>query len=377
MTASADAQVTHKRIYRTLAGGASWLFDQQITNATTTATTSIADGSLGAAIELDNDLPPNAPWAFAFQEHMFLLRDPTNPHYLRYSKRFRPESFPTANFLEIGNPADPLQSGVALSGFAGVLSRLTKYRIFGNSTSGFVALEALSSRGTPAPQAITVTSRGAVFVARDGLFLTNFLEPDQELTTTIQSLFYGETINEMPPINWTQTAAMSVAEFKRRLYFGYSTGAERMLAVYSQDTGRWYFYQQHPVQTLFVDEVADQLLMGGEDGLTWVLENTAADDGSAIALTADFPERAVGNPWVKKLFGYLRLDTEGGTVNADLYIDGVFVRTYTSTGTRRRLLQRVPQVMGQTWQVRNVRYTGTEEVKIHGAEILALPLEEA
>ncbi len=58
-------------------------------------------------------------------------------------------------------------------GLLGVFSRRTKYRILGNITSGFVAQEALSSRGTPSPNSAIITEQGIGFVARDGIFMTN------------------------------------------------------------------------------------------------------------------------------------------------------------------------------------------------------------
>src|SRR5205823_4711231 len=132
-------------------------------------------------------------------------------------------------------------------GLLGAFTRLTKYRVFGNSVSGFTYLEALNSRGVVSPQAVLGSTRGALFVARDGVFLTNFVEGDVELTRDIQALFYGQVTNSLYPINWSVPEALSLAEYKRRLYFSYQdTAGTRMLAVYSLDTQRWYHYQ-HPV----------------------------------------------------------------------------------------------------------------------------------
>jgi hypothetical protein len=59
MTASADTQVTSKKIYRTTAGGAYFFYVATITNATTTYADTTADASLGTSeAPLYNDVPP-------------------------------------------------------------------------------------------------------------------------------------------------------------------------------------------------------------------------------------------------------------------------------------------------------------------------------
>jgi hypothetical protein len=83
------------------------------------------DSALGAEIELDNDVPVGNNIAAVFQEHMFLAGDPDNPHYLYWSKRFRPESWPLENFIEIGTAADPIRSIQPQTGVLGVFTSNT------------------------------------------------------------------------------------------------------------------------------------------------------------------------------------------------------------------------------------------------------------
>ena len=119
VTASSDAQVTHIRCYRTVQGGSTLLYDQEVSNATQTVTTSQADTALGTAVERDNDPPPTCSYAAAHQGHVFLCRYATQPHYLWYSKRYRPEAWPTSQYLPIGDPHDPLQGAVTLGATSG------------------------------------------------------------------------------------------------------------------------------------------------------------------------------------------------------------------------------------------------------------------
>ena len=378
LTASTDPQVTHKRLYRTVNGGSTRLFDQQITNATTTATLSVADTGLGSAVATDNDRPSLASVAVLHQEHVFLL-DPANPDYLWWSKRFRPESVPTTNFLRIGSSADPLHGLVSLVGLLGVFTLKTKYRVLGNDTSGFVHQEALSSRGTPAPQAALVTEKGCLFVARDGLFRTNFVQEDEELSGLIAPLFEGLTVNDYLPINWDAASTMALAYWKQRLYFAYPSGdatSPDMLAVYSFHTSQWYFYQM-TADALYSDEASDQLWAGLGTDIT-ALESGAGDLGQAITMTLEPASRSFQAPFVRKRFDYLRVDATipSGSLLCEIYLDERLVQYVLLTGTRTRRLLRLHGLQGFTWRVR-LTYTGTADVQIHGVEMQAVALRAA
>lgn len=376
VVASTDAQVSYINIYRTAAGGSSLLFDQQVANTTATITSSQADSALGTAIETDNDVPNAMSWITEFQGHVFGCRDASNPHYLWWSKRFQPEAFPASNFIELGNPSDPLQCAISLTGFLGVLSRLTKYRVFGNVTSGFTFLEALSSRGTPAPDAVIKTERGCVFPARDGIWLTNFINPDVELSQAIEGLFNGETINDYAPIDWDKTSEMSMAYWKNRLYFGYmDTDGARNMAVYSSDTQRWYFFD-HPVKALYVEEDVDQLVAGHPgQGLVYILEDSASTESRTA--TIETAERAGGDDSIRKRFDYARIDASG-TWTVQLYVDGTLRHTFTVSGDRSRQLVRLPAgLLGHTYRFR-ATHTGTDRSgAFHGAEAIMMPLMAA
>ena len=224
LTASADTQVTHIRVYRTVAGGAIPLYDQEVTNGTVSVVSSQADSALGTEIELDNDAPPNMAFICEYNGHIFGCQEIGNEHILRYSKRFRPEAWPQDNYFELGNPDDPLQACAVVGGVLGVFSRYTKYRVTGNDVSGFVPIEAISRRGTPAWASVIPTERGIGFIARDGVFLTNLISPDEELTGKISPLFDGQTIHGNPPVDWSQIHFACQATNKGKLFTAIPVG---------------------------------------------------------------------------------------------------------------------------------------------------------
>ena len=379
---STDPQVTNIRLYRTVASGTTHFFRQQRDNTLGSLVDDDADTTLGAAVETDNEVPNTMSWVTEFQGHMFLCRDASNPHYLWWSKRFR-EEVGASNFLEIGHPSDPLQGALPLAGFLGVFARNTKYRVVGNQTSGFVAIEALSSRGTPAVQAALVTARGVIFPARDGLFVTNFLEPDRELTQAIEPLFYEQTVNDYAPIDWNRANEMALAEYKDRFYFSYpTTDGNNQLAVFSTDTQQWYFFNyDERYHALYVEEDVDDFIGGGPSGTVAILEDAAAtsDAGNDIVMTLEPATRAGQDRFVTKLFQYIRadVDAKNGTINLDVYVNDVLVRTYTITGSRtRRLLRLPPNLLGETWRM-TLRYTGQEQAAYHGIQMVYIPLRAA
>ena len=342
----------------------------------------IADTALGALIETDNGVPPEASWVVNHQEHAFLCRDADNPHYLWFSKRFKPEQVPADNFLEIGNADDPLQCAVPIAGILGVFSRKTKYRILGNVTTGFVAQEAASPRGTPAALATIATEFGIIFVARDGIFSTYLSSPDTGFATQILPLFFGETVNGMAPLNWDQANSFSAGVYKGRYYFSYvDTGSStpNKIAVYSRDTQRWYHYD-HPMRSLFTEEDTDLFLGGGLDGFVYVLENGTTDGGSNIALDVETKDFQGESKDLRKLFLYLKLDlnTLGATVTVKLYVDDTLEHTATvSTSGRASRLIPLPQgVMGYHWRL-NVTYTGSTRIRVYPCGALYLPMAAA
>ena len=339
----------------------------------------IIDTSLGALIEIDNGLPPTASWVVNYQEHAFLCRDAANPHYLWFSKRFKPEQVPADNFLEIGNADDPLQCAVPIAGQLGVFSRKTKYRVFGNVTTGFAQLEAFSPRGTPAPMATIATENGILFVARDGIFSTILSSQDVGFADLILPLFFGETRNDMLPLNWDQATKFSATVYKGRYYFSYvETGQTNpnRLAVYSRDTKKWYHYD-HPLASLYVEEDTDLCLGGGLDGFVYILENGTTDNGANIALDVETKDFQGDSKDIRKLFLHLKtdMDTQGASVTVKFYIDDTLKRTTTVSTTARaeRLLPLPEAVMGHHWRA-TFQYTGSTRIRIYSCAAFYLPL---
>ena len=105
---SSDDQVVARRIYRTIGGGARFLFLRQIDdNTTTTFEDTIADTSLGLttpplAGSLTNDAtpPPKGGIVKVWKKTVFVAGDPENPSLLYFSSDDEAEKFPLLNTFE-------------------------------------------------------------------------------------------------------------------------------------------------------------------------------------------------------------------------------------------------------------------------------------
>lgn len=354
--------------------------------------TTITDGELGAEVETDHDLPPRAGLTTTFQEHAFLAGDDDNPHYLWWSKRFYPESWPTDNFVEIGDANDPITALVPMAGQLGVFTRDTKYRVTGNATSGFVHFEAISRRGTRAYKSALPTEHGIIFVANDGVYTTNLIGADEKISQEIEQLFIPD--NEYKPTSTSTTAArpensinqayahlISAVYYKSKYRFTYVAGSTATAinreAVYDFDVKKWAITDLTQA-SYFNEQDTDYLAAGGQDGKLYRLENTTADAGNDISFewrSKTFEGRSYAT---RSLFCYFRVDAEvptGESITAKFYVDDTLIQSATITGSRTNILNSLPEnTQGFKWQVRLTGSSDAGGIQVYGVSAFHIPL---
>lgn len=379
VTRATDPQVTHIRIYRSIAGGSTPLFEVQVPNTTQTVTLSLPDTGLGAAVAYDNNSPPTCAWVCEHQGHLFLCDDPEHPDYLWWSKRWQPESWPQTNFVRLATPADPIQGAFPLAGQLGVFTRLTKFRLLGNAQSGFVPQEALSSRGTPAPFAAGVSEYGCHFLAYDGWFLTDFLSADTLLSADLAPLFERPpvapaTVNGYARLNWETMASARSAYEKGRLYVAMPTGTAAspdLVGVFARDTQAWSFYAMSATAFL-AEEDPDQLTLGTTGGQVRILGGT----DETVPLELESARRPGGSEALRKQFYFVitDIDTQGEPVTLEFYVDERLRATVPIIGVRAKRRRRLPdRLQGYTWHVR-LTSSGVKPVALYGVMVLYQPL---
>lgn len=407
--ASTDADVTNIRIYRTVASGTTFLFDQEVSNAAATITSSQIDGGLGAAVDEDNDLPDAATIVHALRDRLW-TNDSARGSRIRYTKRFFPEAQPANNFVDL-TPESITVTGISsINGVLIVFTKTSKYRIveqvsgieaigedipfIGAATNDFVVFELPSSRGCLAPNAIVSVAPGIIYPTKDGLFLTTGTnEPEQLLSQAIQNLFIGVKKGGIPPIDFDNESNM-VAEFHRgRYYLSFTStespdGENDFTAVFNTATNEWKFWSKGFTSFLFND-VGDELIGGTKGGspggtpggsLLQLEERDTTSDfaaGDDITVKISTADRDNGDSMTRKLYQYFRVNAEinsSDTLTATFFTDDTPRRTVTVIGIQVRTLFRLPAgSRGFTWRV-EVDFEGTSQMKFHGAEAQWKPL---
>lgn len=392
---SSDSQVTHIRIYRTVAGGSVYLFDQEVLNADQTVNSSQADSALGSAVSTDNDQPRGGTIVHALRDRLW-TNDKDFPSRMRYTARFLPESQPADNFIEIGSETHTITAITSINGALLVFTESTKFsvieqladvnaiggglRLVGSAVAGFLSIELPSSRGCVAPNAVVSTGIGVIYPTKEGVFITDGTStPEQLVSAPIQSIFLGTSNSGIAPIDFTKESNM-VAEFHRgRYYLSYTstvstTGENDITAILDAGTGQWYFWN-HGFSAMTFDDHANIFYAGRETGNIDEIEkaNQLSDFSTetAIAAEIDTPERDGGDLMSRKLFLYLRVDAEvatGDTLTVAFYTDDTLRHTFTITGNSTKKLLRLPSgSMGFTWRT-ELTYSGTGRLKFHGVE---------
>ena len=374
ITPPRDLQVTHIRIYRTLANGTDYFFDQDIDPSLTTATSNQADSALGAKMETDNAVAPSISLCALHNEYVFLDGDTSNPGYLWFSKRFRPQNVPATYFLEM-NSNDPGRAIVEWNGMLVRFTRDTKYRILGSDPTTFFPVESPSRRGILQGKAWAVSEFGVWYVANDGVFLTDGIL-DRKMSEDIDPIFEGRTVDSNPPINKSGNHVCEFYRGKLRLAYASGTATEPdYLATYDVLMKGWKIEPMN-IRALNFEQDTDLLTRGGSDGYVNSMEVESTDDaGSNISvdvLTGD----VVGDGGIGTLKRFAQvncdLNSGGETVTMALVLDGTSAETKSLSASSRSLLRKkltAGGMLGQRAAV-GLTYAGQQDVRISGISVL-------
>ncbi len=106
--------VSSRNIYRTVAGGSSYLRVATISDNTTTSyNDNITDASLGAAAPSDKGEPPNYS-TIIYHKNRIFCNDANNPQYVWYSDLNEPFTFGAASFEILGDGSTDFVKGFAV-----------------------------------------------------------------------------------------------------------------------------------------------------------------------------------------------------------------------------------------------------------------------
>lgn len=131
--------VSSRRIYRTAAGGATYKRVTEIAdNTTTTYDDGVTDASLGVNAPSDQGLPPNFKSIVQHKDRLFAITGSDN--FVYYSDLGEPYTWPTTNFLTVGDDASDLPKSLGVHNDQVV--------VFGENTHEFIYLTDSSDEST-------------------------------------------------------------------------------------------------------------------------------------------------------------------------------------------------------------------------------------
>jgi len=267
---------TSKRhIYRTAAGGASYLFLATIDdNTTTTYTDNIADISLGTQVEEDNTVPiTNIKQVFASSSRVYLV-DSSDGIKL-WASKIDPttsapnwEAYPSSLQLDLPflGGRDDMQAGMFYDGDIYVFGRLSFHRISGDVATGVTIHRMPFEMGLFSPFAWQITPRGIVFLNNTRqLYLFNNTEGMTNLGAELQAEL--DTIDVDAGLDGPDMSYDPQAD-AIYLHYGITSGGNTKgilfdLASNGGSTGDWDFdisYYSESQNTLYGTENGDSTL---------------------------------------------------------------------------------------------------------------------
>lgn len=375
--ASSDTQVTHVRLYRTIAGGSTYFHDQDIAIGATTVDTSTADASLGTEVETDHDRPPLGQYVSgpAFDGTCFIVKN----NLLHYCKPQQPEYWPSDYFIEVSTPQAPGKCPVIFhNGQPYFFTKHSIYLIQGTGHGNLLPIPMSAKTGAQGVfGAVAVPGRGIYHTGPDGIYL--FSGMDVKITeATLDPIFRAanhnetSTVNGIPRVSDMDTAWLHA--YGNHLYFGYaSTGYTYPINVLklNLETNRIAYlnYSDLEIRCLTNDITNDRVLVGDTSGFVRVIDDTSVttDAGTAISWEVQSMDYTLQTRRHFPRWAKYDIDASDATsVTASIIVDGTTVQTHAITGERETKYRHIETSNGRRCAL---RISGSGPVTIYAAEL--------
>lgn len=370
VTASIDTQVTHVRIYRTLANGSDYYHDRDIAVGTLTTDSNTADGAVGSAVEIDHYRPPLGTFVAGptYNGTLFILKD----NKLYFSKPKQPDYWPATYYIEVSPLQDPGQVIIFYNAQPYVLTKHRIIQIQGTGADTFFPLPLEAITGAQGPSAaLGVSGQGIFHAGSDGIYLYNGV--DRKISqAAFDPIFRGETAGGLPGMD--DPSFSWVFQFKNRLYIGYRSAGyiyPSNVLVFNLDTQRTsYFTWEIQIRTLCHDEYNDRLLAGDAAGYIWHLEKSSATDDAGTAIAWEAQSKDFGTQTRSQFPAGVKYDVNASLATGakgEVLLDGAVHQTHLlsdNRSTKKRL------IAGGNGKRLSLRLSGSGAVSIYAAEIL-------
>lgn len=259
------------------------------------------DSLLGNALNTDNQLPPDGVKGVALWDDRLWVWGgsytdeqgnviPEPPNRLRFSKAVQVESFPVqTNYVLVGSGSEEIQNCLEHDGELFVFTLTKVFRIVG-SRGAYRAVGTAINQGLKAPHGLVKGTRSVYMYAYDGIYE---FPSGRKISEVINPLFFGEFVNEIPPVYKGRETDVAMGHWDNKVYFSYpTTGRESGLSndamlVWDTIYERWHWYM-YGARNLYTEP--ENNIIVGSDLVQW-----------DFILDGDFSGQHRSGPWNMQL----------------------------------------------------------------------------
>lgn len=333
---------------------------QSITGSTFTAYFQIAHGTT-ARVRADTRSGRALNLAAQGYERMWLAGDPDNPHFLYYSKKQNPESFPPQNFIEVGTPDDPIMAVINYRSQIFVFTLSTVHRVVSPGATVPVPAKTSTKHGLFASFG-WVEAEGVIwYQSYDGVYRFNGDNSDY-MSEPVEWLFNQQNLGPVLAMNLTQISDTLYSYDQNEVFISYvDTGGNRRRLMWDTTYNR-FRNDDVPATAMLFETDSFELVIARDNGMIY-RDRTGDFDGAGFSASVQQidPYTAIlqmvsddhGVRKADKIYNELTIDidTKNVAVTVDLLFDNgttvVNLGTVT-TANRQRVNFNIGSGLGQT-----------------------------
>jgi hypothetical protein len=374
-TAPVDPQVTHIRLYRSVAAGNSPYVDQDVALPTVIIDTSTADTALGTGPDWDHYRPPLGG---------SLVIGPTYNGYcfmavgnlLYFCRAKMPEYWPQTYYIEVGSPQFPIIGMVFWGGYLYCLTGNEMWMIMGTGYQSFFPVPVKSASGLKSRRGLDgIKGYGVPHLGPEGIYLYTGIDDMKITEKNFGPVFRGLTVGSVPGLDVTQLAQDIIFFHEGKIWFGYcSIGASfpDNWLVTNHVTGKTVHYQFGQQFTVLArDNTNNRLLAGDVNGYVWEINKVSQIDDNGVAIPWQVESKSYADQLYKYFPRYAKYDvslddpsTTGVTGN--ILLDDAIVQSHAITVSRNTSYR---LICGCTGDRLGMRITGSGPASVYAAEV--------
>jgi len=386
---SDDPQVVARRVYRTVAGGATYKLLVEIAdNHTTSYRDNIADADLGATVDTQDHDPP--PAAIDVTEHLSLLFLLVSPNFIYWCNAFDEwEYFEVTNYEPLGSSARTGRKVQTLGDHLAVILDTEIWKWTGSSEADFAKEKSLSNRGSVGSKAVFPRGDVILFVDGAGVFMYGTESPLVMAGVPTKDLYASEKVEALFRPEWGSADRIELLS-KSMVAIAYLDG-ECLVAypAYGSATNNRLLRCDMLRQSFDLMEVAFANLMVDQAGKKFyatagpyiyeLWTGSYRGDGATVvsfeAQTKDFGKE-FGALSARKEVEWIKFDCDpkNGQIDVTIYIDGVAAGSWTVDSGNREMNRKRASVDRSGYRIK-VKIEGTSDAEFYALAMKVEPKE--